>query len=106
MSEDSLQKLFQVILERKSNPSENSYTASLFSKGIDKILKKFGEEAVEVVIAGKGGVREEIIYESADLLYHLFVLLAQHNISLDDVKIELERRSGVSGIEEKASRKA
>jgi phosphoribosyl-ATP pyrophosphohydrolase len=100
-----LQKLEQVILERKANPSDSSYTASLLKKGTDKILKKLGEEATELVIAGKGGVRGEIVYESADLFYHTLVLLAHNDISLDDVLAELQRRFGVSGLEEKKSRK-
>ena len=96
--------LYQVILERKANPEENSYTASLMHKGLDKILKKLGEEATEVVIAAKGGKREEIICESADLIYHLLALLGYREIPVEDVYEELRRRFGVSGIEEKNSR--
>jgi phosphoribosyl-ATP pyrophosphohydrolase len=103
---DILQTLYQVILERKANPSENSYTASLMQKGIDKILKKLGEEATELVIAAKGGERDETVYEAADLLYHTLVLLAYCDIPLDDVLTELRRRFGISGIEEKAARTA
>ena len=99
-----LDSLYQVILDRKANPEENSYTASLMQKGIDKILKKLGEEATEVIIAGKGGVREEIIYEVADLFFHTLVLLGHQDIPLDDVNAELRRRFGTSGIQEKASR--
>ncbi len=101
---DILQALYQVILERKTNPIDISYTASLMQKGIDKILKKLGEEATELVIAGKGGERSETVYETADLLYHTLVLLAYRDIPLDDVLAELQRRFGISGIEEKASR--
>jgi len=101
---DILQALYQVILERKANPSDNSYTAALMQKGIDKILKKLGEEATELVIAGKGGERAETVYEAADLFYHTLVLLAYRDIPLDDVLAELRSRFGVSGIEEKASR--
>lgn len=101
---DILQAVYEVIQERKHNPSDNSYTASLFAKGIDKILKKFGEEATEVVIAGKGGKREEIVYETADLLFHALVLLGHYDIAPDEVYAELRRRFGVSGIAEKASR--
>ncbi len=104
MSEHILDALHRVILDRKANPSDNSYTASLMAKGIDKILKKVGEEATEVVIAGKGGSREEVVYESADLLYHLLVLLAYRDISPTEVYGELGRRFGFSGIAEKASR--
>ena len=102
--DDILQALYQVILERKENPSESSYTATLMTKGIDKILKKLGEEATELVIAGKGGVRDEVVYEAADLFYHTLVLLAYRDIPLDEVLAELRRRFGVSGIEEKAAR--
>lgn len=103
--EHILDAVYQVILDRKSNPSDNSYTASLMARGIDKILKKIGEEATEVVIAGKGGVRAEIICETADLLYHLLVLLGYRDIALHEVYDELGRRFGISGIEEKAARK-
>jgi phosphoribosyl-ATP pyrophosphohydrolase len=104
MNDDTLQLLFKTILQRKAEPAENSYTAALLARGGDKVLKKLGEESTELVIAGKGGVRSEIICETADLLYHTLVLLAYHNVSLDDVYAELRRRFGVSGIEEKASR--
>ena len=104
MNEDTLQVLFRTIIERKAHPAENSYTSSLLAKGGDKILKKLGEESTELVIAGKGGARSEIICETADLLYHTLVLLAYHNVTLDEVYVELRRRFGTSGIEEKASR--
>lgn len=102
--EEILDILYGVIRERKANPGEGSYTASLFRKGLDTILKKAGEEAVELVIAGKGGKREEIVYESADLLYHLLVLLGYYDIDPDEIYGELRRRFGVSGIAEKESR--
>jgi phosphoribosyl-ATP pyrophosphohydrolase len=101
-----LDAVYRVILERKANPSDASYTASLMRKGTDKILKKLGEEATEVVIAGKGGVREEVVYEVADLFYHALVLLGHQDIPLEDVYEELRRRFGTSGIEEKNSRAA
>jgi phosphoribosyl-ATP pyrophosphohydrolase len=101
-----LQTLYGVILERKASPSDSSYTASLLQKGIDRVLKKLGEEATELVIAGKGGERQEIVCETADLLYHTLVLLAARDVPLDDVLAELQRRFGISGIEEKASRGA
>jgi phosphoribosyl-ATP pyrophosphohydrolase len=104
MTEQILDAVYRVILDRKANPSDNSYTASLMAKGIDKILKKVGEEATEVVIAGKGGTREEVISETADLLYHLLVLLGYRDISPTEVYDELGRRFGISGIEEKAAR--
>jgi phosphoribosyl-ATP pyrophosphohydrolase len=104
MNDHILDALYQVILDRKANPGENSYTSSLMQKGLDKILKKIGEEATEVVIAGKGGRNEEIVYESADLIYHLLVLLGYCGIPAEDVYGELRRRFGISGIEEKNSR--
>jgi phosphoribosyl-ATP pyrophosphohydrolase len=102
--DDILQAVYQVIQERKANPSEQSYTASLMSKGIDKVLKKLGEEATELVIAGKGGVRDEIVYETADLLFHVFILLGYYDIAPEEIYAELRRRFGTSGIAEKASR--
>jgi phosphoribosyl-ATP pyrophosphohydrolase len=99
-----LDAVYQVILDRKARPTENSYTASLMQKGIDNILKKIGEEATEVVIAGKGGQRDEIVYETADLVFHLLVLLGYHDILPEEIYSELSRRFGTSGIEEKASR--
>ncbi len=104
--DDILQAVYQVILDRKANPTDSSYTASLMQKGIDKILKKLGEEATELVIAGKGGVRDETVYEAADLLFHTLILLAYRDIPLDAVYDELRRRFGRSGIEEKNSRTA
>ena len=104
--DDILQAVYQVILDRKQNPAENSYTASLMRKGIDKILKKIGEEATEVVIAAKGGTREEIVYEASDLVFHLMVLLGYCDIPPEEIFAELRRRFGTSGIEEKNSRPA
>ena len=104
MDPNILDVLYQVILDRKDNPNENSYTASLMRKGLDTILKKVGEEATELVIAGKGGKSEEIIYETADLFFHTLVLLGYCDIKPEDVYAELGRRFGISGIEEKKSR--
>jgi phosphoribosyl-ATP pyrophosphohydrolase len=104
--DDIIAAVYRVIQERKANPSESSYTASLMRKGIDKILKKVGEEATEVVIAGKGGKREEIVYETADLIFHNLVLLGYYDIEPEEVYAELRRRFGTSGIEEKESRGA
>lgn len=100
-----LDELYQVILSRKGASPDSSYTASLLAKGVDKILKKVGEEATEVVIAGKGGSNSEVVYETADLVYHCLVLLASRDIPADEVWLELQRRFGTSGIAEKASRK-
>jgi phosphoribosyl-ATP pyrophosphohydrolase len=101
---DILLAVYKVILDRKANPTDSSYTASLMRGGIDKILKKIGEEATEVVIAAKGGVQEEIVYEATDLVFHLLVLLGHQNITPEAVYQELRRRFGTSGISEKASR--
>ncbi|MDD2581590.1 MAG: phosphoribosyl-ATP diphosphatase [Desulfuromonadaceae bacterium] len=102
---DILQAVYQVILDRKANPTDSSsYTASLMRGGIDKILKKIGEEATEVVIAAKGGKHDEIVYETADLIFHLLVLLGHQDIPPDAVYTELRRRFGTSGIAEKAAR--
>ncbi len=87
-----LDELFAVIENRKKNPKEGSYTNYLFDKGIDKILKKVGEEAAEVIIAAKNWSVEEIKYESADLLYHLFVLLSDRGMNPGDVMQELKDR--------------
>jgi phosphoribosyl-ATP pyrophosphohydrolase len=103
-NDNILKAIYNVIQERKSNPGEKSYTAALYGKGIDKILGKVGEEAAEVIIAGKGGNREEIIYETADLFFHTLVLLGFYDIAPDEIYNELRRRFGVSGIEEKESR--
>lgn len=102
--DDILQAVYQVIQERKANPSERSYTASLMAKGIDKVLKKVGEEAAELIIAGKGGDRQEIVYETADLFFHALVLLGFYGIPPEEVYQELRRRFGTSGVAEKQSR--
>ena len=101
---DILQALYEVIQDRKSASPESSYTASLLAKGIDTILKKVGEESAELIIAGKGGVRQDIVCETADLLYHVLVLLGFHDIPPEEIYGELRRRFGMSGIAEKASR--
>lgn len=100
----TLTKLAQVLEERKQQSAENSYVASLYAKGLDTILKKIGEEATETVIAAKNGNKEQIIYETADLWFHSMVLLAAQNLHPNDVLKELERRVGLSGLEEKAQR--
>ncbi len=89
-----LNEIYDVILERKNTPAENSYVSSLLThrKGIDKILEKVGEEAVETILAVKGDKKEEIIYESADLLFHLLVMLAAKDISLEEMAEELKKR--------------
>lgn len=87
-----LYEVSKVIEDRKVNPKEGSYTNYLFDKGIDKILKKVGEEATETVIASKNDDNKEVIYEMSDLMYHLSVLLSIKGLSWDDVFEELERR--------------
>ncbi|TDR31374.1 phosphoribosyl-ATP diphosphatase [Hydromonas duriensis] len=102
--ESVLNELGLIIESRKGGNSESSYVARLFNKGEDTILKKVGEECTEVVIAAKGGHPYQIIYETADLLFHVMVMLSHYNLSLDDIARELARREGMSGLEEKASR--
>jgi len=101
---DTLKKLMTVLNERKTADADSSYVASLYAAGTDKILKKLGEEATETVIAGKAGDRDQIIYETADLWFHSMVLLAHNDIDVDAILTELDRRFGLSGHEEKASR--
>lgn len=103
--DDLLQRLAAVIAQRRNGDPSQSYVASLFHKGEDAILKKVGEEAVEAVLAAKGGNREQIVYETADLWFHSLVMLAANDLSPADVLAELERRFGLSGLAEKAARK-
>ena len=84
--------LFQIILDRKATPKPGSYTNALFNAGEDEIVKKVGEEAVEIILAAKGQGDRRLIEESADLIYHLLVLWAHKGITLEDVERELERR--------------
>ena len=93
MNDSVLQELYQVVLGRKSTPREGSYTCYLFDKGLDKILKKVGEECSETIIAAKNGRQEETVGEISDLIYHLMVMMAQQNIPLEAVLEELSRRS-------------
>ena len=102
---DIIDAVYQVILERKNSPAETSYTSSLMKKGLDTVLKKVGEEAAELIIAGKGGSREQIVYEAADVIFHMLVLLGYYEIDPEEVRGELRKRFGTSGIAEKASRK-
>ena len=87
-----IEGLLKLIEGRKTNPKEGSYTTYLFEKGIDKILKKVGEECTEVIIAGKGGDRAEAIFEIADLTYHIMVMMTEMGISLDEIRDELASR--------------
>lgn len=88
----SMEALADLIKGRRDKPVEGSYTSYLFDKGLDKILKKVGEESTEVIIAAKGGEKKETIYEIADLAYHLLVLMVQSGISISDIKAELASR--------------
>lgn len=92
LSEFSAEALMRLLQDRKLHKKEGSYTTYLFEKGIDKILKKVGEEATEVIIAGKAGDRRETVYEIADLAYHIMVLMTEMGISLEDVREELASR--------------
>ena len=88
----SYEGLYQMLVDRKINKKEGSYTTHLFEKGIDKILKKVGEECTEVIIGAKGGDKAETVFEIADLLYHITVMMIEMGISLDDVTAELAKR--------------
>ncbi len=99
-----LEQLETVLEQRKSAAADTSYVASLHAKGLDAILKKIGEEATETVLAAKDGDAEHIIYETADLWFHSMVMLSHMGISHRQVLDELQRRFGLSGLEEKAQR--
>ncbi|WP_027159540.1 phosphoribosyl-ATP diphosphatase [Methylobacter luteus] len=101
---DVLHQLAQILEQRKQESADKSYVASLYAKGLDSILKKIGEEATETVIAAKDGDKKQIVYETADLWFHCMVLLAAQGLGPDDVLQELQRRFGLSGLEEKAQR--
>ncbi len=105
MSNDIIERLMTVLESRKDTEPEASYVSSLYHKGLDSILKKIGEESTETIIAAKSGDKEQIVYETADLWFHCLILLAQQNIDVRQVLDELDRRFGLSGIEEKAARK-
>ena len=89
----TLENLYAVVQDRKNNPQEGSYTCYLFEKGLDKILKKVGEECAETIIAAKNGENSETIYEIADLIYHLTVMMAELGIKVNEVMEELDKRS-------------
>lgn len=105
---DILQQLDGILESRKSQSADESYVASLYAKGLDKILKKVGEEATETIMAAKdvehNGDKNHLVYEVADLWFHTLVLLAHQNLSSQDITQELQRRFGLSGHEEKANR--
>ena len=104
MSADILKELTKVLEARKDESPDASYVASLYAKP-DKMLEKIGEEATETIIAAKNGETDQIVYETADLWFHTMVMLTANGLSTDDVLAELARRFGISGHDEKASRK-
>jgi len=101
---DVIERLEAAIAARRGADPASSYVASLNAKGLDQILKKVAEEAVETVLASKTGDRDSIIHETADLWFHCMVMLSWHGVGVADILAELERREGRSGLEEKASR--
>ncbi|RRQ21814.1 phosphoribosyl-ATP diphosphatase [Thiohalobacter thiocyanaticus] len=101
---DTLERLAEVLEARKQADPDSSYVAGLYARGLDTILKKVGEEATETVIAAKGGSSEQLVYETADLWFHTLVMLAHQGLGPAAVLSELERRFGLSGLDEKAAR--
>ena len=105
MSRFTIHDLARIIDARAASGGEASYTRKLLDRGPEHCARKFGEEAVETVIAGIGNNRDHLIAESADLLFHLLVLLKSRGVELEEVEATLAQRTGMSGIEEKAARK-
>ena len=101
---DIFERLAQVLEQRKGADPDTSYVAKLYARGLDAVLKKVGEEATETVLAAKDGDRDQIVHETADLWFHTLVMLVHQGVSPQEVLAELDRRFGVSGIEEKAKR--
>lgn len=101
---DTLSRLEEIIAERRKADPQASYVAQLHARGLPVMARKVGEEAVEMAIAALAGEREELVGEAADLVFHLMVLLSARGIPLEEVLTELDRREGVSGLDEKASR--
>ncbi|MFN2338740.1 MAG: phosphoribosyl-ATP diphosphatase [Gammaproteobacteria bacterium] len=101
---DTLEKLARVLEERKQADPDSSYVAGLYHKGLDAILQKVGEEAVETILAAKGDSSQHLVSETADLWFHTLVMLAERGLGPEPVLAELERRFGLSGLEEKAAR--
>ena len=97
MAENILQGLYDTVIDRRDHPAEGSYTAYLFDQGLDKMLKKCGEECTEVVIAAKNGTPVELVGEISDLLYHLSVVMVQTGVTPDAVAAELDRRHQKQG---------
>ena len=103
-SETMFQRVYEVIMERKNKSPNNSYVASLMDKGIDSILKKIGEESAEVILAAKNANKKEQVHEITDLWFHLLILMGFQGITTEDISLELKKRFGQSGLEEKAQR--
>ncbi len=101
---DTLIRLQDTIRDRRDADPDSSYVASLHARGVPVMARKLGEEATETIVAALSGTREELVGEAADILFHLAVLLDAKGVALEDVMAELDRRDGVSGLEEKASR--
>lgn len=99
-----INRLAELLEQRKSADPTTSYVAKLYNRGMDAILKKIGEEATETILAAKGGKRDEIIYETADLWFHTLIMLTKADIKPQEVLDELARREGLSGLVEKAGR--
>ncbi|MGB1328207.1 MAG: phosphoribosyl-ATP diphosphatase [Porticoccaceae bacterium] len=108
MSDAILKQLTEVLEQRKQSSADESYVASLHQKGLNKILEKVGEESVETILAARdaeqSGDNSKVIYETADLWFHSLVMLSYLDIEVDEILNELERRFGLSGLEEKANR--
>ncbi len=101
---DILSRLADTLESRKQADPASSYTAKLYARGLDTILKKIGEEATETILAAKNGDRQQIVYETADLWFHCMVMLASQGVRPEEVLEELARREGLSGLVEKAAR--
>lgn len=101
---DILAELFKTIKDRKNASPDKSYVASLYAKGLDKILEKVKEESSELIDAAKNGVKKDIVHETADLWFHTLILLGEMDIDFMDILAEFKKRAGISGIEEKAKR--
>lgn len=104
VASDILERLTDVLKERREADPESSYVASLYAKGLDRILRKVGEEATETILAAKDGIPEQVVYETADLWFHTLVMLVHLGVEPREVLVELDRRFGLSGLEEKARR--
>lgn len=104
MTDSVLEKINQVLKQRKNASADSSYVATLYEKGLDAILKKIGEEATETILAAKSGDKHDIIHETADLWFHCLVMLVDQGIEPEQILNELDSRFGISGHDEKANR--